>query len=44
VTGRATKHVAPLEHEHAPARARQIRRVRQAVVAATDHDYVVLFH
>ena len=42
--GRAAQHVPPLEHEHATPRARQIRRVRQPVVAAADHDHVVLVH
>ena len=38
----AAEHVPALEHEHAAAGARQIRRVCQSVVAAADHDYVVL--
>ena len=42
--GRAAEHVPALEHEHAAARPRQIRRVRQAVVAPADHDHVVLGH
>ena len=41
---RAAEHVPAFEHEHAAARARQICRVRQAVVAAPDDDGVVLFH
>ena len=39
---RAAQHVPALEHEHAPARACQIRGVHQPVVAAADHDCVVL--
>ena len=38
---RAAEHVPPLEHEHFPARARKIRRARQPVVPAADHDRVV---
>ena len=41
---RAAEHVPALEHEHTAARARQIRRVRQPVVAAADDDDVVLHH
>ena len=40
----AAEHVPALEHEHTAACARQICRVRQAVVAAADHDDVVLWH
>ena len=39
--GRSAEHVAPLEHQHLPARPRQIRGVREAVVAAPDDDGVV---
>ena len=40
--GGAAEHVAPLEHEHLPSRAREIRGVDQAVVAAADDDGVVV--
>src|SRR5205085_11692823 len=40
---RATENVTPLEHEHLAAGAREIRRCRQAVMAASD-DYGVVFH
>ena len=39
--GRAAEHVAPLEHEHLPAGARQVGGAHQAVVAAADDDDVV---
>ena len=42
--GGAAEHVAPLEHEHLAARAGEIRRVHQAVVAAADDDDVVIRH
>src|SRR6185295_1113581 len=38
---RAAEHVAPLKHEHTLARAREIRRIYQTVVAAADDDDVV---
>ena len=41
---RAAEHVAPLEHEHLAPRAREIRRVHQAVVAAADDDDIVIGH
>ena len=37
---RAAEHVPPLEHEDLPPRAREIRGVDQAVVAAADDDDV----
>ena len=39
---RAAEHVAPLEHEHLAARARQVGGVDEAVVAAADDDDVVV--
>ena len=39
--GRAAEHVAPLEHEHAPAGPGEVGGADQAVVAAADHDRVV---
>jgi hypothetical protein len=41
---RAAEHVAPLEHEHLAARAGEIRRIDEPVVAAADDDDVVLVH
>jgi hypothetical protein len=41
---RTADHVAAFEYEHTAAGTRQICRVRQAVVAPTDDDGVVLFH
>ena len=39
--GRPAEHVAPLEDEHLPPRAREIRGVREAIVSAPDDDDVV---
>src|SRR4029079_13341338 len=36
--------VAPLEYQHLLAGAREIRRAREAVVPAADHDHVMLRH
>src|SRR5436190_7246109 len=42
---RAAEHMTPLKHQHTLARARQISRIHQAVVAAADDDDVVVrFH
>ena len=41
---RAAEHVAPLDDEHLAARPRQIRSIDQPVVAAADHDHVVVGH
>ena len=41
---RPAKDVAPLEHEHTPPRTRQIGRVDEPVVPATDNDDVVAHH
>ncbi len=39
--GRATENVAALEHQNFLSSARQVGGIDQAVVAATDYDYVV---
>ncbi len=41
---RPAEHVPPLDHEHLAARLRQIGRVDEPVVAAADHDHVVVGH
>ncbi len=41
---RAAEHVAALEHQHLPAGAREVRRAHQPVVAAANHDDVVVGH